>query len=303
MHSTTRTYPQRAVSSPLISVKQGIKRGWIVDLDGVLINQQAQRMRETGLFTVLAERLALGEPVMFHTGRSLKQVVTHMLDPLAHVVRDEQLLQRVILVGEHGGAWASYRPDGVLDISFDPRFSVPPLFRATVRELIQASEFTDLLEMEMGKRTMVTVAMREDVPGEACQAIQEHVAWLLRHCLLCHGLAETWKVEVNGNGVEVEQRQAGKRLGAQRMIAWLQTHHIDLTHMIAFGDSISNLVMGEALSSHSPVECMCVDRSDRVEANSIFPIIRTQAHNELGIIEYFSRPLSSADALLEADHA
>lgn len=272
------------------------------DLDGVLINLRAKRLTEVYLLEVLAECLAKGEPVTFNTGRSPEQAEQHILRPLTHLIKDERLLQRVMLVGEKGGAWANYSQDGELLVSYDSRFSVPLLILETVSDLVQSPDFADLLEIEQ-KKTMLTLAMREGASFEAFQNIQGRVAWQLEQSLLCHGLASTWKVDVNGNAVEVEHVLAGKGLGAQRIIAWLRTQRISPFRIVAFGDSISDLAMAEELSACFPIEFIFVGSSDIAETAYTFPITRTQARYELGTLEYLSHAVPSIASLKEMYHA
>jgi hypothetical protein len=300
MQNKKAVYPGMINASRSRRENGSVQTGWVFDLDGVL---HTKRVQETQLLEVLAECLAKGEPVTFNTGRSPEQVEEHILRPLAHLVKDERLLQRVMLVGEKGGAWASYTPDGELHVSYDLRFSVPLLFLATVSDLVQFSDLTHLLEIEQGKKTMLTLAMREGVSFEAFQKIQGHVASLLQQCLICYGLEATWKVDVNGNAIEVEHRQAGKGLGAQRIITWLRAQHIYPARMVAFGDSISDLAMAEELSTSFPIEFIFVGSSDITEAAYTFPIIRTQSRYELGTIEYLSRAVPSLLSLKKVKHA
>ncbi len=113
--------------SSLQNEQNTIQKGWMFDLDGVLINLRAKKVTERSLLEWLAWLITKGEPVTFNTGKTPEQANLHILRPLVHLIRDKRLLQRVMLVGEKGGAWATYSLNGDLNISYDSHFSVPLL--------------------------------------------------------------------------------------------------------------------------------------------------------------------------------
>lgn len=293
-----KMYDAESVSSCTRCGGQVVARGWVFDLDGVLINLRTKRVTEECVIGMLAERLECGEPVTFNTGRSPGQAFEHILRPLACLVDDERLLKHVMIAGEKGGAWATYEPGRGLHVSFDPRFSLPPMLLEEVQRLILSSDYADVVEIEQGKQTMISLVVPEGGSFELFQKAQGNIAALLQHYLTVHDFASTWKVDVNGSAVEIEHRLAGKGLGAQRIITWMQAQRICPSQVIAFGDSLSDLPMGDVLSHHFPVEFVFVGASEIVDSVYTFPI-KMQGRYEHGTIEYLLQSVPSVHVLKE----
>jgi len=92
---------------------------------------------DEALIDILAQRL--------HRGMLSRLIqVVHLLPSrklvlslLERRITDKKLLSHMMFVGEKGGAWANYAPDGALHIAFDTTLTVPIILKSAMTELVR----------------------------------------------------------------------------------------------------------------------------------------------------------------------
>lgn len=267
-----------------------VPKAWMLDVDGVLISLLSKQVEER-LIEILAQRLQQGEPITFNSGRSPLLIAELILSLLEPWIADRTQLSRVMVVGEKGGGWANYTPEGTLHVAFDTALAVPPRLKKTMHTLAEDPAFSDFMEIEGGKRTMMSIIKRRDVPLSVFQKSQAHFVYLARQHLADLGFHKAWKIDAVSDATEIEHMSAGKGKGAHRIMQWLQYDQgIWPEHTTIIEDSPSGIAMAEVLHQHHiPVSFVFTGTSPLPDRSYAFPIIRTEGKYEQGTIEYFAQ--------------
>ena len=278
-------FPHSSCNTSSIRVAQA----WMLDVDGVLVSLLSKQVQEH-LIEILADRLQQGEPVTFNSGRSPLSIAQVILSLLEAQLSDKTLLERVMVVGEKGGGWAYYTPDGVLHVAFEAALAVPSPIKLAISTLVDDAAFRPLMEIEAGKRTMISVVKRRDVPLPLFQQAQAGFAALAQQYLAQLGFP-LWKVDVVSDSTEIEHRNAGKGKGAQRIIHWLHyAQGIWPEHITVIEDSLSGIAMAEVLHQRQmPVSFVFTGPQHLPNYAYAFPIISTKKKYEQGAVEYFAQ--------------
>ncbi len=273
---------------------------WMFDVDGVLVSLISKCADEL-LITILAERLHRGDLITFNSGRSPMAIANLVLSLLEQRIADRELLSRIMVVGEKGGAWANYLPDGTLQIVFDTDLTVPTMLKSAMHELVKTPDFIDLIEIEDGKRTMMSAVKQKGISLDAFQQAQAKFVPLAQQCLADLGLDRTWKIDPVSDSTEIEPWSANKGKGAYRIMGWLQDQGILPQRIIAIEDSPSGIAMAEMLASMAiPVEFVFTGPNPLPHRSYAFPIIHTERKYEEGTIEYLTRHQESPSPLMNA---
>ncbi len=271
-----------------------VSQAWMVDLNGILMGLVTKRTEEI-LLEEFAGCLNRGELLAFHSDRTPVAIADAIVSPLEERISDRDVRERIIGIGENGGAWATYASDGQLQFAFDPTLSVPVQLAAAIEELVRDPAFEPLLFLERGRRTMLNISRHPGIPLPFFQQIQPQFARLAQQCLDHLGLAASWKIERVSNAIEIRHRSANKGKGAQRSMQWWRQHGLHPKEVIAIDESASGLAMAEVLSSIGVPVTFVFTGWQALPRTCAFPLIQTQRKCEQGMIEYFAqyRELSS----------
>lgn len=259
---------------------------WMLDVDGVLVSLMTKRANEL-LISLLAQRLHHGDMLTFNSGRSPLAIGSLVLSLLEQQIADRALLSSIMVVGEKGGAWAHYSLDSVLQIAFDTSIIVPTQLSMALSDLVEDPDFVDFIEIESGKRTMVSAIKRKGIALDAFQQVQAKFVPRAQWVLSDLGLERTWKIDAVSDLIEIEPSSASKGKGALRIIHWLQGQGMVPHRVIAIEDSPSGISMAETLSSMAmPVEFVFTGTAPLPRRPYPFPITYTGRKYEEGTVEY-----------------
>lgn len=262
---------------------------WMYDVDGVLVSL-ISKCADISLLDALVEQLLRGDIVTFNSGRSPMAIAQLVLFPLAQRLADMRLLSRVMIVGEKGGAWATSTA-GALQINYEASLRVPLELKSAVAKLIKDPNFDEILEIERGKRTMVSVVKKRHVSLDVFQQVQARFVPVAQQCLCALGLDRLWKIDVVSDAIEIEPVSADKGKGAHRILHWLHDQGIRPTRIVAIEDSPSGIAMAEVIHQRQiPVEFVFVNSCPLPLPVYPFPVIRTELLYEQGTLEYLARP-------------
>jgi hydroxymethylpyrimidine pyrophosphatase-like HAD family hydrolase len=264
-----------------------METGWMFDVDGVILSLITKRVDEC-ILQMLAYLLYRGEPITFNSGGSPFAIAKAVLSPLEQYIGDRMLLSRVMVVGEKGGAWATYASDGILHVTFDTTLSVPYMLKAAIEELAQEPQFADLMEMDSGKRTMMSIVKRRGIPLALFHQAQSRFVQCAQACIADCRLSVSWKSDAVSDSIEIEHMSASKGKGARKIMQWMHRQGIRPQRMIAFEDSPSGVEMANVLHDlHVPVEFVFTGPQPLVGSHA-FPVIHTERKYEQGTREYLS---------------
>jgi hypothetical protein len=225
---------------------------WFLDVDGPVSDPERKRVTRPRVLDELVLRLEHGEPVILNTGRSLAWVLDHVVAPLrqrclvAGLDPDALMRDRFAVVGEKGGALATYRADGALVLEHDRRLAVPLEVRAAVARLVESGHGAAMF-VDAGKETMVSVEMADGLDVATYRPAQAAFTAELTALLDDLGMGGGQvRVDATRIAVDVQHPRAGKALGAERGLAWLRSRGVRATRAVCVGDSASDIEMADA---------------------------------------------------------
>lgn len=262
---------------------------WMFDVDGVLVSLLTKRANDI-LIDTLVHLLCRGDLITFNSGRAPMAVLELVLSRIEQQISNKTLLLNMMVVGEKGGAWAQYAPDYTLQIAFDTDLTVPRILSTEMRRLVLDTTFCDVVEIESGKHTMMSVIKQQNIPLEVFQRVQAEFVPLAQQCLADLNLAPTWKIDAVSDSIEIEQWGASKGKGATRIMRWLHTQGVEPRRVTTFEDSPSGISMAETIfQMKMPVEFVFTGTQPLPERTYGFPIVQTKHKYERGTLEYFAR--------------
>lgn len=219
---------------------------WIFDVDGVLSNLETRDITEPSLFPFLKKILLQGDLLAFNTGRDTVWVRRHILEPLEKMGVEFSLLKDVFLACEKGGTWQ----EADKDVYIHESFVLPSLFVEKVKKIID-DEFADVVFFDISKKTMISIEMRKGISLDVFTPRQRQLHDILARLLEENNLLDNYFIQEDLIATDIIHKNAGKDMGMQHIVTWLQTIGKIPEHFYCFGDNPSDLHMGELLSDQN----------------------------------------------------
>jgi hypothetical protein len=264
-----------------------IPRAFILDCDGVLTDPVVKCVTRLDVFTALGERLDRGEVVTINTGRSIAWLIRNgIIDFVERAVHNKANLERFMVVCEKGASWVTFI-GGVIRTNIDKSITVPEAVREDVYDLVQ-DHFLDCMFWDPTKLTMISVEMIDGMPVEAFHERQVELVADLQSILESpeHRQLDL-EIDASNIATDIQDRRAGKHLGARRIVEWLERRALAPEHFVTIGDSQSDTAMAEELQDAHAVDFVYVGDPARFNPESLrCRVVQTNARFELGTLEY-----------------
>ena len=225
--------------------RRHVEKGYLLDVDGVITDPVEKRVTNMMIIDELASKLVAGEPVGLNTGRSIQWIQTHILPLLTEKLEDKQVLQNLIIIGEKGGAWATFSNDGTMHHA-QSKIKLASDLEQQVKELV-ARDYEDCMFIGDPKGTMISVEMRDNYDLAVFQQRQQDFARKAGVLPAVIGATE-WRIDKTSIATDFESIHSGKALGADRFIEFLKARDIVVGQIEAYGDSASDLAMADELA-------------------------------------------------------
>lgn len=241
----------------------------VLDVDGVVTDPVEKKMtdefRDKNL-THMENLLASGNVVTLNTGRSNEWMIERVINLLKDKLQDKSVLGNFFAVGEKGLTWVSFDSkgdmiQGVFDREgkpvegFDLSVFLDPetvehfqALEQKAKELID-SEYYHSTFFDGTKKAMVSTEMQDGFDHKQYSAEQREFTMQLHKIIDDLGLTGKFKVDPTTIATDIQVPEAGKHLGAKRIIDWLTLKGIKPKHYIAVGDSSSDLEMADELKT------------------------------------------------------
>ena len=264
-----------------------IPRAFILDCDGVLTDPVVKCVTRLDVFTALGERLDRGEVVTINTGRSIAWLIRNgIIDFVERAVHNKANLERFMVVCEKGASWVTFI-GGVIRTNIDKSITVPEAVREDVYDLVQ-DHFLDCMFWDPTKLTMISVEMIDGLPVDAFQKRQAELVVELKAILdLPEHRPLQLEIDPSTIATDIQDRRAGKHLGARRIVDWLERRGLAPEHFVTIGDSQSDTAMAEELQDAHAVDFVYVGDPARFNAGALrCRVVQTNARFELGTLEY-----------------
>lgn len=287
--------------------EHSVPRAFLLDVDGVITNPTEKKVTEEALFGFLETNLIMGNPVALNTGRSNEWMIERVINPLNERLKDKTVLKNFFAVGEKGLTWASFTPEGeLIQGVFDREGSLQEGFDLTAfleNETIEHflrlnSEAKRLIDnkyshstfFDTTKKAMVSTEMKDgyDQPNYA----KEQVGFTqeLNELLKREGLSGKFKVDPTTIATDIQIPEAGKHLGARRILDWLKSKNVNPKHFITVGDSSSDLEMADELNTQGKsVDFYYVNPKKPLSVEKPYPIHTSEAEFGRGTLEVLQK--------------
>lgn len=232
------------------------KTAYLFDIDGVLTNPYDKKINETEILDQIIKRLEQNNPVGLNTGRSLEFIVKNVLDPLEEKITDKKLLQNIIAFGEKGAVWINYDKNNQKVIEVDEDLQVPKEIQNTVREIIKQSQYSEVMSYDETKMTMISLELlskekliENNKTFEDFKKIQIKLVEELNNLMISFDKNNLFKVDLTRIAIDIENKNVGKALGAEKFVDQLNKNEINPQQFISFGDSPSDFEMHQKLQN------------------------------------------------------
>lgn len=217
-------------------------RAWIFDVDGVLTNLQTRDISQPTILSSLLQILTAHDLLTFNTGRDIAWVQRTILDHLQKMLPDPTLLSHSFIAGEKGGTYQQYGMEEEIatDLIVDQKIV------ENIKKLIH-DEFSDCAFFDEGKKTMVSIEMRRDTSPEVFALRQQELIPALKKLLIESEHPEEFVIDPALIAVDIQSKRAGKDLGVEHILTWVEEHKHQPDMFYCFGDSPTDLHMGTLL--------------------------------------------------------
>ncbi|HVA96908.1 MAG TPA: trehalose-phosphatase [Candidatus Acidoferrales bacterium] len=259
---------------------------YLFDVDGVLTNTQTPDVINPEFTLFLITYLQQGIPLGFISGRGMLWLRSKFIKVLEKYVNEHKTLNKNILdllyvSGEFGVVTACHI-DGQRTEKVDKAFIIPSEIKNAL--MIHAQEFSDYVFVETEKQTIFTLRANLDVDFDVFQEHKKEIVASFEEVLKTHPEIE---VQTDRIAINIRYRRANKKYATDKYLEWLSEKKYIPEKFIVFGDSPTDLEMGEELQRQQKhFEFIYVGEQSELQTQRSFPITFTKGHCDEGTLEY-----------------
>jgi hypothetical protein len=137
------------------------------------------------------------------------------------------------------------------------------------------------------KLTMVSVEMVDGMPIQRFAPRQRELVTALHELLDNEHAGHSLEIDASTIATDIQDRRAGKDLGARRIVEWLERRGLTPEHFVTVGDSQSDTAMAAELQDAHHVDFVFVGDPASLKAEALrCRVVQTSARFELGTLEY-----------------
>lgn len=262
-----------------------IKTAWLFDVDGVITDLTTKKIKEPQILEQIIKRLKNNEPIAFVTGRSLEWVEEEVFSKIKKLANSEMFIN-FFISGEFGGVSESFE-DGKEVKRIDQELLVPQSVVQKAKNI--AEKFSESMFFDSTKETIVTAEMNDGYSNIAkFNSERKKLAQKFRTLVKESGKGDKFEVQEDTIAVNIRNKKANKKNSAAQVLNWLKRRKLMPSEFICFGDSATDLEMGQEIGSKGlKVRFVFVGKPEDIkEKNVSFPIIQTKGLYENGTLEY-----------------
>lgn len=254
---------------------------WLFDVDGVITNLDTRRIEYPQILEKIVGKLRTGEPVGIITGRKLPWLIDTVIEPIEQQTEERSALDQLYVEAEFEGISVIYQ-NGQRQESIDQELSLPPDLVEAARTAM--SDFNDIV-FDPGKQTHFTAELKIGVSREVFERRKPDLATKFEQLVEEAGLSDRIEVHRDALAVNIKDRRLNKRLAAAKFLEWLKEKRVEPEAFYVFGDSKSDLEMGEELLSQGKRFTFVYVGEGKIKETG-FKITRTSKLYDEGALEY-----------------
>lgn len=258
-------------------------QSWIFDVDGVILNPQERKVTRPKIIDEILERLARQDSVAIITGRSLPKLQQEVISLIEAHEAHPNFLDKLYIAGEFGGVYATYNV-GRQEQNMHQESVLPTSLVTQLRQVTQP--FLDCVYIEDKKVVFSVESLAEKI--ELFNQKKEALIRAYEQLIQESNLSETVEVLPDRIAVNVRSKYANKYRATELYLDWLETKNYIPEAYTVFGDSASDLEMGQALNDHSLSFTFVYtgNKEEIATRTNTFPIIFTEKLCDEGTQEY-----------------
>jgi hydroxymethylpyrimidine pyrophosphatase-like HAD family hydrolase len=267
---------------------------YLFDVDGVLNNARSYKINSE-LTTILINKLVTGNLLGFISGRGLLWLRSDVVKVLEnylsdHPGLDKQLLDNVYVSGEFGGVTCIHE-NGIRKEFVNKEFIIPEEIRRGLH--LVSFQYSDYVSIITEKQTVFTVVANQKVTEEDFQAHKKDIIEEFKQIILPHPELD---VHSDRFAINIRNKNANKSYATDMFLSWQKEKGFVSEKYFVFGDSPSDLEMGEELQKqHLSFEFVYVGEQSELELSKpSFPLTVTKGHCDEGTIEYFKNQTANS---------
>ncbi len=258
---------------------------YIFDVDGVITDPVEKKVTKLELIEILAIKIQQNVPVALISGRGLiwlrKQVVSLLETYLDdHPEMDKKKLDNLYVSGEFGGVYYIHT-DGVGKELINQDFFIPQKLRDTLNKT--AEQFEDTGFVEHDKQTQFTIEAHSG--KDFFKDNGEEIVAVLRKDIAAYPQLQAVFDRI---GMNVKNENANKRHAIKQYLQWLEEKGFTPEKFYVFGDSPSDLEMGEELNAQGKQFTFIFvgNKQDIANKRLDFPVTIMKEHCDAGTLEF-----------------
>lgn len=265
-----------------------MKKAYIFDVDGVITDPVEKKITKPELIDIIAHKLQQNIPVAFISGRGMQWLEGQVISVLEvyfdnHPEMDIKLLDNVYVSGEFGGVSALHK-NGVREEFVNQELAISDDLRMKVNEV--SEKFSYYAKIEHDKQTQFSMEAKSG--NEFFGDEGKRIADTLKKEIDSYPDLE---VHVDRIGMNVKNKNANKRYAIKQYLQWAAEKGFASEIYYVFGDSASDLEMGEELyNQNKNFEFIFVGNKENLLGKSPqFKLTITEGHCDAGTLEYLKR--------------
>ena len=219
--------------------------GLLLDVDGPIVSPVTRTIAIESIGEDLAALANAGIPVVFNTGRSDAFLRDVVLPPM----RAAGLVDGapVFGIGEKGATWFAPLPGGgFTETQVDDRLTAPQQLGRAILNLFE-ERFRASMFFDDTKLSMISVEHKLSFPAEEFPAEKQEFIERAQAVVDELGFAADYRLAPSPISVDIEHRDVGKDVGAERALTLLAEAGIRVERWFTVGDSRSDFAMADYL--------------------------------------------------------
>jgi hydroxymethylpyrimidine pyrophosphatase-like HAD family hydrolase len=261
---------------------------YLFDVDGVLTNPQTRnKITKPELITMLINKLNEGSPLGFISGRGMLWLRSSVVKVLENYLMDhpgfaKSILDNIYVAGEFGGVTCIHT-NGQRQETVNNAWIIPEEIRRGLH--LVSFQFSDYVSVETEKQTIFTVFANQNITEEDFQTRKNVIVEEFQHVL--EGYPDL-EVQADRLAINIRYKKANKKNATDMFLQWLKEKGFTPEKYYVFGDSPTDLEMGEELQRQKiPFAFIYVgEQSELTNSHHTFPLTVTKGHCDEGTVEY-----------------
>lgn len=256
---------------------------WIFDVDGVITNLATRKVEHPQIIQQIVGKLKAGEPVGIITGRALPWLYNGVLSKIEGQAKPQDL-SNLFASPEFGAITIDYK-EGKRVENIDKTLLIPSSLINECRLI--AGNYKDVFYVDEEKITHFTLAVHKGINENVFKTKQIELVKKLGELVTKLGFGDEIEVHHDSIAINVKNKKLNKHLATQKLLSWLMGKNSNPELFFVFGDSTSDLQIGEELNKQKKNVKFIYTGKDGL-GNLPFEVVRPSKLYDEGTLEYLT---------------